>query len=146
LTPFTGLKVLDISNTGVTNIGGLNGMTSMEGLNVSTNSGIEDLGALANKPIKDLNLSGTGIDSNDFGALVTLPLVSLDLSDTNITSIGPLTTNGSNPPCANTLEVLNISNTQVTQLQEVWNSNQSAASLPNLKTLTAQGLNLTSIS
>lgn len=146
LTPFTGLKVLDISNTGVTNIGGLNGMTSLESLNVSTNSGIEDLGALANKPIKDLNLSGTGIDSNDFGALVTLPLVSLDLSDTNITSIGPLTTNGSNPPCANTLEVLNISNTQVTQLQEVWNSNQSAASLPNLKTLTAQGLNLTSIS
>ena len=146
LAPFTGLKTLDISNTGVTDIGGLNGMTSLESLNVSTNSKIDDLGALANKPIKDLNLSGTDIDSNDFGALTTLPLVSLDLSDTQITSIGPLTTNGSNPACANTLEDLNISNTQVTQLQEVWDRTQSKPSLPKLKTLTAQGLELTSIS
>ena len=70
----------------------------------------------------DLNLSGTGIDSGDLGALTTLPLVSLDLSDTQISSIGALTTNGSNPTCASTLEELNISNTQVAQLQEVWNS------------------------
>lgn len=146
LAPFTGVKTLDISNTGVANIGGLNGMTKLESLNASGNPAIDDLGALANKPIKNLNLSGTGIDSNDFGALVTLPLVSLDLSGTNITSIGPLTTNGGSPTCADTLEELNISNTQVTQLQEVWDSTQSKASLPNLKTLTAQGLELTSIS
>lgn len=146
LAPFTGVKTLDISNTGVANIGGLNGMTELESLNASGNPAIDDLGALAQKPIKHLNLSGTGIDSNDFGALVTLPLVSLDLSSTNITSIGPLTTNGGSPTCADTLEELNISNTQVTQLQEVWDSTQSKASLPNLKTLTAQGLELTSIS
>ena len=146
LVPFTGLKTLDISNTGVKDIGGLNGMTSLENLDVSANSGVVDLGALANKPIKDLNLSGTGIDSGDLGALTTLPLVSLDLSDTQISSIGALTTNGSNPTCASTLEELNISNTQVAQLQEVWNSTESAASLPSLKTLTAQGLELTSIS
>lgn len=146
LAPFTGVKTLNISNTGVADIGGLNGMTKLESLNASGNPSINDLGALANKPIKNLNLSGTGIDSNDFGALVTLPLVSLDMSGTNITSIGPLTTNGSSPACANTLEELNISNTQVTQLQEVWNSTEQKASLPKLKTLTAQSLQLTSIS
>ena len=142
------LETLNISDTGVTNLGGLATLTKLKSLDASDNPAVDDLGALAScTQITELNLSGTGIDSSDFGALVQMPLVSLDLSGTQITSIGPLTTNGSNPACAETLAELNISNTKVTQLQEVWNSaDGGSASLPNLKTLTAQGLELTSIS
>ena len=46
LVPFTGLKTLNISNTGVKDIGGLNGMTSLENLDVSANSGVVDLGGI----------------------------------------------------------------------------------------------------
>ena len=141
------LETLNISDTGVTNLGGLATLTKLKSLDASDNPAVDDLGALAAcTQITELNLSGTGIDSNDFGALVQMPLVSLNLSGTQIASIGPLTTNGSNPACAETLEELNISNTKVTQLQEVWNNTTQSSSLPNLKTLTAQGLELTSIS
>lgn len=142
------LDTLNISNTGVEDLGGLATLTNLKSLDVSDNPDVDDLGALAAcTQITELNLSGTGIDSNDFGALVQMSLGSLDMSNTQISSIGPLTTNGNNPACAQTLEELNISNTNVTQLQEVWNSsNGGSASLPNLKTLTAQGLKLTSIS
>ena len=141
------LETLNISNTGVEDLGGLATLTNLKSLDVSDNPDVDDLGALAAcTQITELNLSGTGIDSNDFGALVQMPLGSLDMSNTQISSIGPLTTNGNSPACADTLEELNISNTDVTQLQEVWNGSTQSSSLPNLKTLTAQGLELSSIS
>ena len=123
LVPFTGLKTLDVSDTGVDDLGALAYLTKLETLDVSDNPGIDNV-----------------------GAFISLPLVSLDLSGTQIASIASLTTNDTNSACAETLEELNISNTKVTQLQEVWNGATRKPSLPKLKTLTARGLELTSIS
>ena len=80
LVPFTGLKTLDVSDTGVDDLGALAYLTKLETLDVSDNPGIDNV-----------------------GAFISLPLVSLDLSGTQIASIASLTTNDTNSACAETL-------------------------------------------
>ena len=146
LAILTNLETLDLRDTGITNVGPLAGLTNLKEVDISDNP-IDDLGALDKLPsLTKLEASNTNLDSNDFGALVNKNLTHLDLSGTDITSIGPITTNGDNPTCANSLTYLDVSNTGLTQLQEVWNSSKASASLPALKNLKAQGLSLTSIS
>ena len=146
LAILTNLEKLDLRDTGITNVGPLAGLTKLKEVDISDNP-INDLGALAKlTSLTKLEASNTNLDSNDFGALVDKSLTYLDLSGTDITSIGPITTNGDNSACADSLTDLDVSNTGLTQLQEVWNSSTGSASLPKLKTLKAQGLSLTSIS
>lgn len=146
LVILTNLEELNLSDTGITNVGPLLSLTKLKELDISDNP-ISDLGALVGlNDLTKLDASNTDLDSDDFGALVDKKLTDLDLSGTDITSIGPITTNGNSPACAQTLTYLDVSNTGLTQLQEVWNGNSKSASLPNLTTLKAQGLSLTSIS
>lgn len=100
--------------------------------------------------LKTLDLSDTGIDATFFGGLVNLSLTSLDLSgNEELTDLGGLLlTTGSSQTSttvAQSLETLDISNTGVTNLNFLWNSSTSAASVPNLTSLTAKGLALTSV-
>lgn len=146
LTVLTNLEKLNLKDTGITNVGPLQKLTKLKEVNISNNP-ITDLGALVGlTELTKLDAANTKVDSNDFGALVNKKLTYLDLSGTNITFIGPITTNGNSPACADTLAYLDVSNTGLTQLQEVWNGAKKTASLPQLKTLHAKGLSLTSIS
>ena len=100
--------------------------------------------------LKTLDLSDTGIDATFFGGLVNLSLTSLDLSgNEELTDLGGLLlTTGSSQTSttvAQSLETLDLSNTGVTNLNFLWNSSTSAASVPNLTSLTAKGLALTSV-
>jgi hypothetical protein len=61
LQPFTGLKTLNLSNTGIEELGGLVGLTNLENLNVSDNE-ITDLGALVGMDdLTTLDISGTSL-------------------------------------------------------------------------------------
>ena len=122
LAPFTGLTELNLSGTGISEFGGLAGLTELTSLDLSENEGVTDdvFGALAEmSKLTDLNLSGTGI--TDIGGLA-------------------------GTDAANTLTSLDISDTGVTKLESVWNSEESQSNFPALKELTAQNLELTSIS
>lgn len=81
---------------------------------------------------------------------MNLSLISLDLSgNEELTDLGGLLlTTGSSQTSttvAQSLETLDLSNTGVTNLNFLWNSSTSAASVPNLTSLTAKGLALTSV-
>ncbi|MFC7685790.1 leucine-rich repeat domain-containing protein [Ureibacillus sp. GCM10028918] len=68
LVYFTGLTKLDLSKTGIKEIGGLVNLTDLETLDISGNE-IEDLGALANMSnLSELNISNTSI--KDINVLV----------------------------------------------------------------------------
>ena len=122
LAPFTGLTSLNLSGTGISEFGGLAGLTELTSLDLSDNEGVTDgvFGALAEmSKLTDLNLSGTGI--TDIGGLA-------------------------GTDAADTLTNLDISDTDVTKLESVWNSEESQSNFPALRELTAQNLELTSIS
>lgn len=102
--------------------------------------------------LETLDLSNTGINQEFLGALVGLSLKDLDLSgNQQIVDLGGLLMEAINPltstTCANNLTTLNISNTGVTTMNFMWNgsSKDGSASMGSLKTLTAQGLELTSV-
>lgn len=62
---FTGLTSLDLSNTGITELGGLVNLTSLEELNISGN-GITDLNALVNLAnLTNLNASNNPLAINN---------------------------------------------------------------------------------
>lgn len=122
LAGYTGLTWLNLSKTELTEIGGLATLTSLTYLDVSQNP---DLTAAA------------------FGALSGLnALKELNFSGTSIEDVGGLVASG----VADTIETLNISDTKVTKLESVWDASEKKSAFPELNTLTAKNLELTSIS
>ena len=91
LTMFTGLKELNLSGTGISELGGLVGLTNLEKLDISNNrlttaTNDDRLGALANlTSLNELNLSNNkGITA--LSAIAGLSeLTTLDISSTSIT-------------------------------------------------------------
>ena len=91
LTMFTGLEDLNLSGTGISELGGLVGLTSLEKLDISNNrlttaTNDDRLGALANlTSLNELNLSNNkGITA--LSAIAGLSnLTTLDISSTSIT-------------------------------------------------------------
>jgi len=123
LTPFTGLKKLNLSNVKIKGeSGGLVGLTQMEELDLSGNPELDatHLGALMYmSKLKKLNLANTGV--GDFGGLT-------------------------NTKVPASLEELDISGSKVTKIESIWNGPDQDTAFPNLKTFTAKGLELESIS
>ena len=163
LAPFTGLETLILDDTGIADtgdpytagegntaaLGALAGMTGLETLDINNNPGITHLGALENlTSLTTLYAGGTGIDDRALGAIDALSLTALELWGTDITTFGQLTTNADpEPAIASSLEYLNISDTNIIKIEDVWDEFDQKAALPNLKTFYAEDLlNLTSIS
>ena len=125
LTLFTGLTDLNLNGTGISDTGGLAGLTKLEILNLGGNKEInnENFGALSDMSVlKNLDLSGTGI--TDIGGLIG--------------------EDGSG--VADTLELLDISDTGVTKLESVWDAAEKQSAFPELRILKAENLKLESIS
>lgn len=62
----TGLKNLNLSNTGVTELSSLSGLTTLETLNLSNNKGITELSVLKGlSTLGTLDISGTGVTTLD---------------------------------------------------------------------------------
>ena len=138
LSILTNLTELNLRDTGITNVGPLQYLTKLEKLDISNNP-ISDLGALAGlTKLTKLDASNTDLDSNDFGALVDKSLTWLDLSGTDITTIAQLTTHGGTPAIASSLVSLDVSGTAWSNFAELWKENDP--SLSKLKNLTAQNL------
>ena len=137
---FTSLEELNLSDTGITELGGLVTLTNLKTLNLSDNAlpvaatGGLDLGALAVlTKLEDLNLSNTGFNNDSFGAIAALPVLeALDLSgNEGLTDIEPL-------GVYNTALVgLNVSETGLTSLAK-----GVFTKLSNLKYLEARNLDL----
>ena len=138
LSILTNLTELNLRDTGITNVGPLQYLTKLEKLDISNNP-ISDLGALAGlTKLTKLDASNTDLDSNDFGALVDKSLTWLDLSGTDITTIAQLTTHGGTPAIASSLVSLDVSGTAWSNFAELWKGN--GPSMSALKNLTAQNL------
>lgn len=88
-----------------------------------------------------LNLDNTGL--TEVGGLAKMAnLKELHLVGVKIGDLGNLVQVG----VADTLEVLDVSNTDVTKLESIWDADSSKSAFPNLTTLTAKNLSLDSIS
>ena len=135
LSGMTVLQELDVSGCSVADtannkaLGALTGCFALKKLDVSSNAGVTDLGALVGLTLTHLNLSGTGITSidtlaaskdaqgNDITNQIKGSLAELDISGTKVTRIEGIVT---------------VAGSQVTNL------------LPSLKKLTAKNLALDS--
>ena len=109
--PLSGLERLEqlgLSGTGVTDIGPLSGLERLAKLHLS-GTGVTDIGSLSGlERLKWLYLSGTGVTG--IGPLSGLErLVDLDLSGTGVTDVGPLSG-------LERLESLDLSGTGVTDV------------------------------
>ncbi len=106
----------DIANAYSPDLGALVILTNLKTLDVS-GTGLAEFGALENlNKLETLNASNTSFDDEDFGALVNL----------------------------SNLKTLDISDTSITMIETIWDD--TASIYPNLTTLNAKNLNLTSIS
>lgn len=118
----TTITKLDMSNQTIIaggDSGILAGYTGLTYLNLD-NTGLTEVGGLAKMAnLKELHLVGVKI--GDLGNLVQVGV-------------------------ADTLEVLDVSNTDVTKLESIWDADSSKSAFPNLTTLTAKNLSLDSIS
>lgn len=66
LAGYIGMEELNLSNTGITEIGGLAGLTALKTLDIS-NTGVSDLGGIANATnLNTLNISNTKVTNMDF--------------------------------------------------------------------------------
>lgn len=127
LAGYTGLVELNLSNTGISEVGGLAGLTSLKVLNLSNNSALADTA-----------------DSKVLGSLASLTgLTDLDMSNTSVSNLGGILN-------ATGLTTLNISNTKVTNMDFMWNDSDPsdvnhAARFASLTNLIAKNLSLDNI-
>ena len=121
LAGYTGLVELNLSNTGISEVGGLAGLTSLKVLDLSNNTGLSDIGGLAS----------------------LTALTDLDMSNTSVSNLGGILN-------ATGLTTLNISNTKVTNMDFMWNDSDPsdvnhAARFASLTNLIAKNLSLDNI-
>lgn len=127
LAGYTGLIELNLSNTGISEVGGLAGLTSLKVLNLSNNSALADTA-----------------DSKVLGSLAGLTsLETLDVSNTGVSDLGGILG-------ATGLTTLNISSTKVTNMDFMWNDSDPsdvnhAARFASLTNLIAKNLSLDNI-
>ena len=105
------LQVLELANTGVTDIAPLAGLTALQGLSLG-NTGVTDIAPLASlTALRGLRLDITGV--TDIAPLAGLTaLRTLDLDKTGVTDIAPLAG-------LTALEMLDLANTGVVDLRPV---------------------------
>jgi Leucine-rich repeat (LRR) protein len=102
------IRLLDLSGTGVRDLGPLAALTGLQGLYLNSTA-VTDLGPLAAlTALRSLDLDGTGV--KDLGPLAALTeLQELDLDNTRVTNLGPLA-------ALRGLIILYLANTGVTDL------------------------------
>lgn len=149
LAGLTQLENVTLSRNNITNIGALASCPNLKTLDLSGNKGLTDFGALEYLTnLEELDISDTGANNETFGALQKLSLTSLNLSGSSVSDIGGLTYDPVGEAAnkvKDSLLILDISNTAVSALDSgVWREDKPVFS--TLKTLTARGLTLTSIS
>lgn len=89
---FSGLTDLNLSSTGISDLSGLTGLTTLKALNLSGNRGITDLSALKDlSTLEALDISGTGVTTADGLAFKTIKnLMARNLTLSSISALEQL--------------------------------------------------------
>lgn len=86
---FSGLTDLNLSSTGISDLSGLTGLTTLKALNLSGNRGLTDLSALKDlSTLETLDISGTGVTTADGLAFKTIE--NLTANNLTLSSISAL--------------------------------------------------------